>query len=126
MSIARTLAIATMSLAGISVAQESSRYSGTWLAEFETLRGAKTEATLVVSDQGGTWNSLPVARNDPCVGRPFPIAIQRATAEELVFEVPRSKTIAGCKDSVFTLKRSDDTTLQGEFDEGRKVKLVRK
>ena len=59
------------------------------------------------------------------MGRAAPIAIQRATAEELVFEIKRSEALQGCKDSLAKLKRSDGNTLEGQFDAGRKIKLVR-
>ncbi|MBY0420311.1 MAG: hypothetical protein K2W88_19845, partial [Pararheinheimera sp.] len=88
-------------------------------------KGAKMEGAVVIKDQGGTWDMLTSVRNNPCAGRAAPIAIQRMTADELVFEIKRSQALPGCKDGLATLKRSDDKTLEGEFDAGRKLKLVR-
>jgi len=64
-------------------------------------------------------------RNNPCAGRVAPITVRSATADDLVFEINRSTALAGCKDGIAKLKRVDDKTLQGEFDGGRKLKLIR-
>ena len=118
MNAARTTSLTSFLFAASVLAQEPNPYNGTWRAEFESQRGGKMEGTVLIKDQGGTWDMLTSARNNPCVGRAAPIAIQRATADELVFEIKRSQALQGCKDGLATLKRSDDKTLQGEFDEG--------
>ena len=51
--------------------------------------------------------------------------IERASTDELVFKIMRSKSLKGCKDQIATLKRVNETTLQGELDDGRKLTLVR-
>ena len=61
---------------------------------------------------------------NPCTGRAYPIAVQVASATELKFEISRAKTLAGCKDGTATLRRVDDKTLEGEFDDF-KLRLVR-
>lgn len=125
MSFVKTLSITTLFLASAATAQETNPYNGTWRAEIEGLKGAALEGTVIIKDQGGTWDMLIRVRNNPCIGRAVPISIQRASADELVFEISRSKALPGCKDGLATLKRVDDKTLQGEFEEGRKLRLVR-
>ena len=51
--------------------------------------------------------------------------IQRTSTDELVFEVRKSEALKGCTDHIATLKRVNDTTLQGELDEGQKLTMVR-
>jgi hypothetical protein len=106
-------------------AQEAS-YDGKWQASFEgSAVGASREGTVSISGKEGTWDMAVRSRKDPCIGRPYPITVQRATAEELVFDINRSKTLMGCKDGTAKLKRVDDKTLEGEFDGGRKLTLKR-
>ena len=125
MTIGRAILIAGLLCAAAVAAQEPNPYNGTWRAEYASQQGAAREGTVVIKDQGGTWDMAGTSRGNPCIGRAVPISIQRATADELVFEISRSKALTGCKDGVATLKRTDEKTLQGEFDEGRKIKLVR-
>jgi hypothetical protein len=125
MSNARTITLASLFLAASVVAQEPHSYNGTWHAEFENKKGGDMEGTVVIKDQGGTWDIGKKVRNKPCTGLASPITIQRATVDELVFEVNNSKVLMGCKDVLATLKRVDEKTLQGEFAEGRKITLIR-
>jgi hypothetical protein len=122
----RILATMCLTLAASAIAQETNPYNGTWHAEFESAaQGAKLEGTVVIKDQGGTWDMLARKGNNPCVGREVPITMQKASADELVFEINRSKALPGCNDGIAKLKRTDDKTLEGVFDKGRKIKLIR-
>lgn len=108
-----------------AIAQDANPHNGTWRAAYENARGGVGEGTVVIRDQGGTWDMLTQSRSNPCIGRAYPVAVQKASADELVFEIQRSKTLAGCKDGVATLKRAADGGLEGVFDEGRKITLTR-
>jgi hypothetical protein len=125
MNAARTILLTGFFFAASVLAQEPNPYNGTWRAEFENQRGTKLEGTVLIKDQGGTWDMLTSAKNNPCVGRAAPITIQRASADELVFEIKRSQALHGCRDTQVVLKKFDAKTLEGVFDEGRKIKLVR-
>jgi hypothetical protein len=65
------------------------------------------------------------ARKNPCVGRAYPITVQKASAEELVFTVNRAQTLAGCRDSTYIFKKVDDKTMKGEMPDGREISLIR-
>lgn len=108
-----------------AIAQDANPFNGTWRASFETKKGTGREGKVVISGQTGTWDLALQAGSNPCVGRAFPLAVQRATNEELVVEIQRSKALAGCKDGQATFRRVDDKTLQGEFDGGRKITLMK-
>lgn len=112
-------------LCAAALAQEPNPYNGTWRAEFQGDQGAPREGTVTIKDDSGTWDMLVRAKNNPCVGRPAPIRVRKATADELVFEIARSQALAGCNDGLATLKPVDAKTLVGEFDQGRKLKLIR-
>lgn len=109
-----------------ALSQGANPYEGSWRAQFETDKGEMREGDVTIKGQGGTWDFLHQVRGNPCAGREYPLTVQSATAEELVVAIERAKTLAGCKDGTARLKRVSDTVLEGEFDNGRKIKLTRK
>jgi hypothetical protein len=122
----RVVCAAFLAVAGSALAQADHPYNGTWRAELEgAAHGVPLEGTVVIEDEGGTWDILARKGNNPCVGREAPITVQQATADELVFEINRSKALPGCQDGMARLRRTDNNTLEGVFDKGRKVRLVR-
>ena len=100
-------------------AQEANPYSGTWQAHLVNNKGEQREGTVILGDQDGTWDIERKQFKNPCVGIKAPILITRVSADELVFEIVRSRSLKGCKDNIVTLKRVNETTLQGELDDGR-------
>lgn len=62
---------------------------------------------------------------DDCKGRPAPIVIKEASADVLVFQVLKSKALKGCNDFTINLKPINESTLEGESDDGRKITLTR-
>lgn len=111
--------------AASATAQQANPYDGSWRAAFEGQRGAGREGKVVISGQAGSWDMAVTDRKDPCVGRAAPISVQRSTPEELVFEINRSKALAGCKDTTVRFRRVDDNVLQGGFGGGRAMTLTR-
>jgi hypothetical protein len=108
------------------LAQEANPYSGKWDAKLINRQGELRTGTVILTDREGTWDISWVNPRNPCAGKRAPIVIQRTSAEELVFEIQRSKVLQGCKDNVVTMKRVDQTTLKGELDDGRKLTLIKK
>lgn len=109
----------------IALAQEPNPYQGTWDATLVNLKGETRKGTVTLNDQEGSWDINWTDFRKPCAGIRAPVVVQRASADELVFEINRSKALKGCKDNIVTLKRVDETTLKGELDDGRKLTLVR-
>ena len=107
------------------LAQEMFPYSGAWHVAMVSKKGEPREGTVTLTDKDGSWDIEHQVFKDPCKGMSAPIVIQRATADELVFQIVRSRSLRGCQDNVATLKRVDDRTLQGELDDGRKLVLTR-
>jgi hypothetical protein len=106
-------------------AQTVNPYNGKWTITFDGNRTADVGGEVVVADDGGSWDIVARSTKNPCLGRGYPITVQKATAEEFSFTVNRAKTLVGCKDSTYTFKRVDDKTLRGELSEGRPATMVR-
>jgi hypothetical protein len=107
------------------LAQSPNPYDGTWTVTFEGAKTAGVEGTVVVKNDGGTWKVLSRDRKDPCVGRETPIAVKTASADELVFEVTRSKIMTGCRDFTMKFKKVDDKTLAGQTTDGRPISMTK-
>lgn len=90
-----------------------------------TERRRSIEGIVIVKDEGGVWGVVARSSKNPCVGREYPITVQKASADELTFTVSRAKTLVVCKDSTYTFKKTDDKTMKGELGEGRPASLVR-
>ena len=119
------LIIGTLLVCPVALAQEPNPYSGTWEVNMVTKKGASVKGEVVVKDKDGTWDINWTSQKNPCKGIQAPIEIESASAGELVFKIMRSKSLRGCKDQIATLKRVNETTLQGELDDGRKLTLVK-
>jgi hypothetical protein len=119
------LAIVTLLAGPVAFAQEANPYNGTWHASMVNKKGETRKGTVILKDQGGTWDMAWTNTKNPCAGMRSPIVIRRTSDDELVFAVNRSKALQGCKDNIATLKRVNETTLQGTLDDGRKLTLVR-
>lgn len=106
-------------------AQTANPYNGKWTVSFDGKKTADLDGTVVIKDEGGTWDVTAQSRKNPCIGREYPITVQKASADELTFKVNRAETLAGCKDSTYTFKKVDDKTLKGELTDGRAAPLTR-
>jgi hypothetical protein len=119
------LIIVALLVSPLAIAQEPNPYNGTWHASLVTQKGISREGTVIINDQGGTWKITSKIFKNPCAGLQAPIVIQRTSTDELVFKIFRSKALRGCDDDIATLKRVNETTLQGELNDGRKLTLVK-
>ena len=108
-----------------ALAQNAHSYNGKWTVKFDGQIVANITGTVIIKDDQGSWKVVAHQVKNPCVGLEAPLNVQRATPEELVFEVTRSKALSGCENTVYTFKRVDEKTLQGEFGEGRKIMMSR-
>lgn len=114
--------IVFLALAGALLASGNSRaepnpYNGQWHATFLNARGISRDGTVIVKDEGGSWDMNAASANNPCSGRKAPIEVQKADAGELVFEVKRSKALTGCTDTLMTLKPTEAGALKGLFND---------
>jgi hypothetical protein len=112
-------------LPALALTQEANPYNGTWHASLVNEKGISREGTVIINDQGGTWKITSRIFKNPCAGLQAPIVIQRTSTDELVFKIYRSRALRGCDDDIAILKRVNETTLQGELNDGRKLTLVK-
>ncbi len=117
--------LAAFALSATVLAQAANPHNGTWSVLMEGFERAAVQGTATVKDEGGTWSITASARNDPCIGRDAPIAVQTASADELVFKVNRSQILAGCPDFTLRFKKVDDKTMKAQLTGGRAVTLTR-
>jgi hypothetical protein len=117
--------LAALALVSAALAQSTNPYNGKWTISFDGRKTADLAGTVVVKDEGGVWDVVARSSNNPCVGREYPITVQKTSADELTFTVNRAKTLTGCKDSMYTFRKVDDKTMKGELGEGRAASLVR-
>ena len=106
-------------------AQTENPYNGKWTMSFDGKKTADLDGSVVIKDSGGSWDMVAQSRKNPCVGRAYPITVQAANADELVFTVNRAQVIVGCKDSTYTFKKIDEKTMRGDVGDGREMSLVR-
>ena len=114
-----------------ALAQGTSVYDGTWSATFPDKAGGEREAALELQGTSGTWLLYPRGgkgkdRKDPCQGRPFAVTVQSSSPTKMKLSIDEADTILGCGDRNVTLTPIDEKNLQGQFGDGRVLKLVRK
>jgi len=117
----------TVLLAAVpAFSQTVNPFNGSWTISFDGKKTVDLDGTVAINGTAGTWDMRAQSRKNPCVGREYPITVQKATADELTFTVNRAATLAGCNDSTYTFKKVDDKTLKGELADGRAASLTRK
>lgn len=127
MRLVQRLAFVLWASAATVTASAQTPLDGSWRVTFATEGSEGREALVELKGGIGTWTTYPRGdrdRRDACVGRPFPIAIEGDPAKGLSLTLD-AKAIPGCRDRKATLTSVDDKTLEGSFDNGRALKLVR-
>jgi hypothetical protein len=110
----------------IAFSEELPQYEGIWKIKMITANGKTRKGVLEISNQGGTWDIEHTNVKDDCKGRSAPIVIKEASADVLVFQVLKSKALKGCNDFTVNLKPVNESILEGESDNGRKITLTKK
>jgi len=107
-------------------AQPANPYDGKWKLTFDGPRTTGLEGTVVVKGDSGTWNlDLTGQSRNACFKHEAPIAVESATADELIFKLNRSKVLAGCEDTTMRFKKINDKTLKLDARDGRIFTLTR-
>ncbi len=110
----------------LALAQHS--LDGSWRLSFSSGDDDPRQAQLSISGAQGTWTTEPRAgrdKRDPCVGRPFPLAVQANEAERVIIAAALAAQVGGCRDRVFTGRWVDAATLEGKLDNGRPARMTR-
>ncbi len=120
------MVISIFACSPIVFSQEPHQYDGTWKIKMITAKGKTRKGVLEISNHGGTWDIEHTNVKDDCRGRPAPIVIKEASADVLVFQVLKSTALKGCNDFTINLKPINESHLEGESDNGRKITLTKK
>ena len=126
LKISAWLVVGTLLVSAIASAQQANLYDGSWNMVTTNMKGNKRTGEVIIKDQGGVWKLDSSPKNDPCVGIRSPIVVHRASTDELVFEIRKSEALSGCRDHMATMKRIDETSLQGATDDGKPLTMNRK
>ena len=112
-----------MAVSTFVLAQSPNPFVGTWKVTWEqqtrgigVVQGGSRdfEAEMIIAVSGGSWKTLGASRrDDPCVGKEVPIAIDKQTDDEIHVRLKFSEVVSGCTDSTVRLKRVDDKKLTG-------------
>lgn len=124
------LAVALTLLASTAHAQTPAPLDGRWTGTTTSATsGAELLIDVEIKDFAGTWRYLAPAANakraGPCFGRQFPLEVRALSGDQYAVSVDGARVITGCPVFSLTLKRIDETTLEGTFANGRPAKLVR-
>ena len=115
-------------LAGCAVPAQAA-LDGRWIAVFASAGSDEQRATVVVhSDNRGTWTSLgnsPHQRLDACAGKPMRITTVPGPSSTVTLLVEGDLAAGGCAPRKARLTIVDGHTLEGEFDDGRVLRLIR-
>jgi hypothetical protein len=98
-----------------------------WRASYTSERAEPSEATLLVDEAAASWTTLPPhgqAPQDPCSG-PFPVALVDSGASTVSLWLAASQVDPQCPDLKARLTVVDADTLEGEFEDGRILRLER-
>lgn len=126
----RALAVGLSLLACTGHAQTPTSLDGRWTGTTTSATsGAELLIDVEIKDQVGTWTyTAPGAnakRAGPCFGRAFPLEVRPQPGNQYAVSVDGAWHITGCPVFSLTLKRVDETTLEGTFANGRPARLVR-
>jgi hypothetical protein len=101
---------------------------GAWKATFSTGGSDARTAEIKIAGSSGTWTTQPRPnkdKNDPCVGRSFPITVAAGPSGQVTIELKASTELSGCKDRKATLIQPSPNALEGKLDNGSEIRLVR-
>lgn len=124
----RGLLCCALWVAGLGQVGAQPVHSGVWRATYATESAEQRQATLLVDMTATTWTSLPQDGGTPpdrCAGRPFPVTLFDSGSSTLSLSVAASTVDPQCQDLKARLTVVDADTLEGEFENGRIVRLER-
>lgn len=102
--------------------------NGRWRATFATQGNEDRQATVTIDGLKGSWRTH--ARDaqdsrDPCIGREWPLVLSDSGSSTVSLRIEASKVVPACKDRQARLTLVDLETMEGEFSNGRVLRLVR-
>lgn len=124
----QALLCCALGVAAIGQARADPVPSGTWRARFASESAEQEQATLVIDAAQASWTVLAQdgqAARDRCTGRPFPVTLFDSGSSTVSLSVAATAVDPQCRDLKARLTVVDANTLEGEFEDGRIVRLER-
>ncbi len=106
------LCLASMLLSASAWAQVPASLVGTWSAKWQT-DNREYDATLTVTESGGTWQTLTRNRTNACAGREVPMKLESSTASGAEFTLMFSEVLPGCPNAKVALSVGTDGKVSG-------------
>lgn len=128
LSVVRSLLCCALGAAAVGQAGAEPVQSGAWRATFASESAEQGLATLMVDAMTATWTVLPQDRQaqaERCTGRAFPATLFDSGSSTVTLSIAASQIDAQCEDRKARLTVVDADTLEGEFENGRIVRLER-
>ena len=100
-------------VSSLAMAQAPKAFVGKWDVEWEFEKNSY-EATMVVTDSGGTWQTAAKRRSNPCFGREVPLQFDNVTATTLDMTLKFSDVIPDCKNVKVKLQVDANGVVTGQ------------
>ncbi len=114
-----------MLLPALTLSQQVNAFVGKWTGSMAGSSGRELQLEVAITQAGGAWRFIGRAKNNPCLGRDFPISVTAQSSTELQIEVKGSSVLQGCIDETIVLRAPDATTIEGALADGRTFRLTR-
>lgn len=105
-------------------AQVAATFHGHWKASWQT-DNRSYEATMFVTETGGTWQAAVRYRNNVCAGREVPMKLESSNPTEARFVLQFSEVIPGCPNATVALEAAPDGSVTGVRSGKYALSLVR-
>ena len=128
MKISQSASLLAIAILAATTAHAEPELNGKWKATFATESDDGREADVVIDGLSGNWTTLARPGKDkksPCVGRSMPITLADSGSSAVSLSIEETKAVPGCKDRKAKLTIVNEKTLEGEFSNGRAIKMVR-
>ncbi len=129
MNIRSFVIVASLCAAAPLLAQDTAALAGNWQGHTAMVGGLRVEVVMRLEGAKGTWTATPLMglrEPNPCLSRPLPVELTDLAAQGYRIEIQASKAVKGCRDGQATVKLVDGRVLEGQFADGRPLKLERR
>ena len=105
--------LSVLSCVSPAKAQSENPFIGKWTATWENKDGRSLQANVVITEAGGTWQTLAQRKLDPCLGKEAQLEIKSVSPKEMRFTARHSEALMGCKDTNIKMQMQPDGTVTG-------------
>ena len=106
------IALVAMIAAIPAQAQVSAPFLGTWKVTWQ-YEAKAYEATMTVTESGGSWQTANRRQNNACAGRDVPMKVNSASPTEVQYTLAFTDVLPGCRNVPVVLKAGTDGAVSG-------------